>query len=254
MKLIIEKTSKEMGCSAAKMIAREMEKKLALNLCLATGATPIGCLQELVRLHKEEGLDFSKTTSFNMDEYVGLGKTHPQSYYYYLNQHLYQQVNIDRNNTFSPEVLAEASVAAANDYTKLIYEKGGIDLILLGIGRDGHISFNMPKEALHPYTHVEQLSEATVSDNLRFFEKRKEVPTEAITIGLKVILDSRKVILIADGEGKSKIIREFLNDDRITTKLPASFLRLHDDVTIILDEKAAGQIKPEMRLPESKRR
>lgn len=194
-------------------------------------------------MHEKEGLNFSQVAGFNMDEYVGLSKDHPQGYYYFLNDLLYSKVNINPNNTFVPNVLADDLTSAAQAYTDLIYSKGGFDLIFLGIGRDGHISFNMPGAALQPYTHLETLSEATIADNARFFENPAQVPTKAMTIGLKIILDSRKVILLANGEGKSQIIADWLNNQKISTSIPASFLWLHNDVTVVLDKAAASKLQ-----------
>jgi len=242
VELRVEGTSKAAGAIVAEMIADAIRVNSEVNLSLPTGSTPEEALAELVRLHHSEGLDFSGANFFNMDEYVGLAKTHEQSYYHFLNERLYSRVNIRPAATFAPDAVADDLASAASAYTDLVYGKGGFDLIFLGIGRDGHISFNMPADALRPYTHIEQLTEATIADNARFFANPAEVPTQAITIGLKMILDSRKVVLLATGDSKSEVVADWLNNDQITTSLPASFLWLHDDVTVILDEAAAARL------------
>ena len=243
MKMYIENNRENMGIKAADIIKEAIIKKPDIVLSLPTGSTPIVCLEQLVKLHKQQGLDFSRAYCFNMDEYIALEKKNPNSNYYYLNEYLYQHVNIDKGNTFCPDVLKEDKQEICDDYSKVIMENGGIDLILLGIGSDGHIAFNMPAEELQLHVHVERLSEKTIKDNSRFFDNVLDVPTQAITFGIKDILSSRKIVLIADGKAKSKVIGEFLNFESITTKIPASFLWLHNDVTIILDEQAASSLQ-----------
>lgn len=242
MDVVVKATEQEAGAYVAALIAEEVRAKPDLALSLPTGSTPVPVLAELVRMHDEEGLSFSRASLFNMDEYLGLGREHPQSYYRFLDEHLYRHIDVDRGRTYSPDALDPDPEHAARAYTELIRQAGGFDLIFLGIGRDGHICFNMPAERLHPYTHVEPLSEQTIADNARFFDDPSEVPTHAMTIGLKIVLDSRRIVLLATGSGKNAIVRELLASDGITTGLPASFLRLHDDVTIVLDADAAAGI------------
>ena len=242
VKIIVKKNKKNMGTEAAHMIADVIRHNPRAVLSLPTGSSPVECLEELVRMHKKEALDFSNVKVFNVDEYIGLNKAHPQSYYHFLDKNLYEHVNVDRSRTFVPDVQRVDPDQAASEYTKLINEEGGFDLILLGIGRDGHIAFNMPGSKMLLFTHVEKLSETTKKDNARFFGKIDQVPDEAISIGIKNILDSKKIILIASGKEKAEIVGRFLRDDAVTPEIPATFLKLHDDVTIILDEAAARQL------------
>src|SRR5680860_53081 len=209
IKILIENNYEEMCTKTASLIAEEIIKNPKIVLSLPTGSTPVECYDRLVQFHKEQGLDFSEVCCFGMDEYISLAQDNPQSYYYFLNRHLYRHVNIDKRNTFSPNVLAGNRQQACDEYTDMIKERGGIDLILLGIGRDGHIAFNMPSDEIQAYTHVELLSEETISDNARFFEKLEDVPTQAMTLGINNIISSKKVILIASGQEKAEVIGEF---------------------------------------------
>lgn len=242
MKVLIKKDSDSVGKTAAEMIAEEIRKNPNMSIAFPTGSTPLKCYEYLVKMHREEGLDFSGIAGFNMDEYVPLSKEHPQSYYYFMRKYLYDQVNFQEENMYVPDAAAEDLEKACRDYTEKIIEKGYFDLILLGIGRDGHIAFNMPGDKSRVFAYVEQLSEKTIQDNSRFFGPNEKVPHSAITLGMNLILNSRKVILIADGEGKSQAVGSFLNHQEITSRLPASFLWIHPDVTVILDEKAAAQV------------
>lgn len=242
MKVLIKKDSDSMGKTAAEMIAEEIKRNPNMAIAFPTGSTPLKCYGHLVKMYQEDGLDFSGVLGFNMDEYVPLTREHPQSYYYFMRKYLYDQVNFQEENMYVPDAAAEDLDKACEEYTDKIIEKGYFDLILLGIGRDGHIAFNMPGDKSRVFAYVEQLSEKTVQDNSRFFGPDEEVPDRAITLGMNIILNSKKIILIADGEGKSEAVGRFLNNREITSKLPASFLWIHPDVTVILDEKAAAQI------------
>lgn len=242
MKVIITDSEKDMGIQAANMIAEEIRKKPDVVLSLSTGATPVGCYKELVRLYKEQALDFSHVKAFNMDEYVGLSKDHPQGFYHFMYKQLYEHVNIDLAKTFSPDAVNGNLNEAAQKFDMLIEQEGGFDFILLGIGRDGHIAFNMPDRELKLLTHVQELSESTMKDNSRFFDDISQVPDKAITVGVKNILDSKKIVLIASGEAKRDIMARFINRDSISPDLPATVLKLHPDVTVIIDKAAAGEV------------
>lgn len=243
MEVIIVKNSAEMGKKAAALIAEEIKRKPDALLALSTGSSPVGTYQELIRLHQEEGLDFSRIRALNMDEYVGLNRRHPQGYYYFMEHLLYQKVNIDKANTFGPQAAEGNLEEEARKFDEKIEQEGGIDLILLGIGRDGHIAFNMPAEKLDFATHVQELSELTVRDNARFFDSMDQVPTKAMTIGIQNIFKSKKVVLIAEGINKSEIMERFINSETLDTKIPATILKLHADITVILDEAAAAKLE-----------
>lgn len=242
MKVVITESEKNMGIQAANLIAEEIRKNPDAVLSLSTGATPVGCYKELIRLYEEQGLDFGNVKSFNMDEYAGLSKDHAQGFYYFMYKQLYEHVNIDLKNTFSPDAVNENLAESIQKFEMLIEQEGGFDLILLGIGRDGHIAFNMPDRELKLSTHVQELSESTMNDNARFFDDKSQVPNKAITVGVKNIMDSRKIVLIASGEAKSDIMARFISSDSISPDLPATVLKLHPDVTVIMDKAAAGKL------------
>lgn len=242
MRVLVTENAIEMSKKAAALIAEEVKENPEALLALSTGSSPIGCYEELVRLHKERNLDFSKIWCMNMDEYVGLDREHPQGYYYFMYHYLYQHVNINLERTFGPDAVEPDSEAAARAFDERITQQGGIDLILLGIGRDGHIAFNMPEDKLTLATHVQKLSDATIKDNARFFESIEEVPTKAMTLGVENIFKSKKVILIASGCAKSEIMGKFINSKVIDTKIPATLLKLHPDITVIVDRDAAKNL------------
>jgi glucosamine-6-phosphate deaminase len=239
MKIQIVKDYNEMSCKTAQIIADEIRKKPDLIMALPTGGTPAGTLNELVKIYQDGGLDFSRVVSFNIDEYVSLKPDNPQSYYYYLNEYLYRHVNIKIENTFVPNVLERDTQKACKDYDALIAELGDWDIVLLGIGNDGHIGFNLPEAELFANTHIENLNEDTIQANSRFFERLEEVPRQAMTSGVGIILKAKKIVLIANGENKAGAIAKLINQPVITPWLPASLLWLHRDVTIIIDEAAA---------------
>lgn len=239
MQLIITDDAQSMSKKAAEFVADEVRKNPEALLALSTGSTPIGCYKELVRMYNEGAVDFSRARSLNMDEYIRLDKEHPQGYYYFMKHHLYEHVNIDMNRTFGPDVMKENLDETAKEFDQRIEEEGGIDLILLGIGRDGHIAFNMPENELTFATHIQELSEATIQDNARFFDSIDEVPTKAMTIGIENIFKSKKVLLLANGEAKSDIMNAFLNSETLSTHIPATLLKLHPDLTVIMDQAAA---------------
>jgi glucosamine-6-phosphate deaminase len=238
MKLIIEKNYDDMSKAAANIVKDEMEKKPNIILGLATGSTPVGMYKELIRLHKETGLDFSKVTTFNLDEYVGIDEDHPNSYHYFMKDTLFDHINIHMKNTFVPNGKADEPERYCKEYDKFIEEKGGIDLQILGIGENGHIAFNEPDDELNVGTSIVNLTQSTIEANSRFFDSIDEVPKTAITMGIGSIMKAKKIILLANGKKKAKVIKKLLKADKITTKLPASMLLLHHDVTIIIDEEA----------------
>ncbi len=238
MKLFVEKDYDAMSKLAANMVKDEIEKNPSTILGLATGSTPEGMYKELIRLYKEEGLDFSKITTFNLDEYVGIDEEHPNSYHYFMKNQLFDHVNIDMKNTFVPDGKAENPEEFCKQYDKLIEEKGGIDLQILGIGANGHIAFNEPDEELNVGTSIVNLTESTIEANSRFFDSIDEVPKTAMSMGIGSIMKAKKIILMANGKNKAEAIKELLKADKITTKLPASLLLLHHDVTVIVDEEA----------------
>jgi glucosamine-6-phosphate deaminase len=242
MEIIIVPDYDEMSRTAAGLIAKEMKEKEHTVLGLATGDTPLGTYKELVRLHQEENLDFSKVITFNLDEYIGLSPMERKSYNFYMWENLFFEVNIARRNVHIPRGDDPNPEEFCELYEGEIGNAGGIDLQLLGVGRDGHIGFNEPGSSFSDRTHVKKLAEVTIRDNARFFEKIEDVPRYAITMGIGTILEAKKIILIANGEHKARICAEFV-EGPVTRQVPASSLQLHSDVTVILDKAAASQLR-----------
>lgn len=243
IKLIITKDYDEMSSRACEEVLKVMMNKKDAVLGLATGSTPVGLYEDLVSMYEEGKLDFSLIKSVNLDEYVGISSDHDQSYRYFMNKNLFDRVNIDKANTHVPNGNAENMEKEAEDYEKIIDSLGGVDIQVLGIGGNGHIGFNEPCEKLNLFTSVVKLNDETIRDNSRFFNSIDEVPKYAISMGMASILKAKKIILLASGEKKAKVIGELVNDKKVTTSNPASFLGLHDDVVVIVDENAAKFIK-----------
>lgn len=235
MKIIIG-TEQEIAQKAAQRYVELLAKKPNAVLGYATGSTPLGLYAELARLNKAGTLDFKDATTFNLDEYAGLDGTHDQSYRYFMNTNLFNHINIDIANTHVPSGL---DIAAAEDYDKQIEAAGGIDLQLLGIGNNGHIGFNEPNTPFGSRTHLVELTESTREANKRFFASIDEVPTQAVTMGVRTVMNARSVILVAIGKVKAEIIRQTLLGP-VTEEVPASVLQLHPDCEIYLDHEAAS--------------
>jgi glucosamine-6-phosphate deaminase len=239
MKLIIEKDYEDMSKRAAEIIAKELREKPNMVLGLATGSTPIGTYKELIRMHREDGLDFSEASSFNLDEYYRIAPSNSQSYHYFMEENLFKNINLPKERIHIPDSMAEDISAFCKEYDNEIMEYGGIDLQILGIGENGHIAFNEPSDELFLGTHLTDLTSSTIQVNSRFFSSIEEVPTKAVTMGIGSIMKAKKILLLANGKKKSKIIKDMLLNDTITTQMPASMLLLHPNVTIILDSEAA---------------
>ncbi|MGE3777685.1 MAG: glucosamine-6-phosphate deaminase [Pirellulaceae bacterium] len=237
--MIIEKSSQLAGRRAASMMAELVRRKPACVLGLATGSSPVGAYAELIRMHREEGLDFSQVTTFNLDEYVGLGPSHPQSYRHFMQHHLFDHINISPSRTHVPDGRALDFEAHCRQYEQRIKDAGGIDLQLLGIGSDGHIAFNEPGSSLGSRTRLKTLTSKTIQDNARFFGSEDQVPRLAVTMGVGTILESRRCLLLAMGRHKAAAIRSTV-EGPVTAQVTASALQLHRDVIVIADEDAAG--------------
>ncbi len=242
MEVIIRQTYEEMSRLAAGIVVEVLNAKPNAVLGMATGSTPLGLYQELVRLHKDGEVDFSRVTTFNLDEYVGLPVNHPQSYHFFMREHFFQHVNIPAQNINIPSGTTSNYPAFCEWYEHRIVECGGIDLQILGIGSDGHIAFNEPGSSMTSRTRLKTLSKQTIDDNARFFDNRDDVPIYAITMGVGTILDARKLILVASGEHKAKAVAQAV-EGPITSMITASALQLHRDAKVIVDEEAAGQLE-----------
>lgn len=236
MKLIQVDSYEALSRHSANLIAAQIQVKPNCVLGLATGSSPVGAYQRLVEMCQNGDVDFSGVTSVNLDEYAGLDGTNDQSYRYFMNDNLFSKVNIDMVKTHVPNGCAKDLEEEGKRYDKLIDSLGGIDLQLLGIGLDGHIGFNEPDDFFTAETHPVTLDRSTIEANARFFEKIEDVPTRAITMGMRGIMQAKKVLLIANGEKKKEILEKSLYGP-ITPKVPASILQLHPDLTVIYSGK-----------------
>ncbi|QEY59284.1 glucosamine-6-phosphate deaminase [Pseudomonas sp. C27(2019)] len=218
----------------------------AAKLGLATGSTMKPVYAKLLEYIQQAPLDVSQLTTFNLDEYMGLAPQHPQSYNYFMYEHLFNHLNIPADHIHLPDGLATDTESVCSAYSSIIQTLGGLDLQLLGIGSNGHIGFNEPQTSFASRTHVVQLSEQTRIDNSRFFAEQSQMPTYAITMGIQDILDAKEIILVATGSNKSNIMAQFFNSE-IDEQLPASALKQHKNLTIVLDREAAALL-PEQTL------
>ena len=220
---------------AANIIAAQVIMKPSCVLGLATGSSPLGTYSKLAEKCSAGELDFSKVTSVNLDEYIGLTGENDQSYRYFMDHNLFSKINIDINNTYVPNGCAKDFKAEGENYDNFIKELGGIDLQLLGIGLDGHIGFNEPDTYFEKATHKVALDDSTIDANSRFFASRDDVPTTAITLGMGGIMSAKSVLLIANGKGKKDIVEKAFFGP-ITPEVPASILQLHPNLTVIYSE------------------
>lgn len=246
MQLQVFQTANQVGEAAAVLFAAQLLQKPDSVLGLATGSTPLPTYRQLTAYHQQGLLDFSRAQSFNLDEYCGIAPGHPQSYHAFMQEHLFAGINLpeDRRHIPSGAFPMEDTAAWQAEcarYDRAIEAAGGVDLQLLGIGGNGHIGFNEPGDAFIGGTHVVQLDARTIEDNSRFFESRDQVPTHAITMGIRTILSAKHILLIATGAGKADILRDLLGSE-ITPRLPASILKTHPCVSLFADQEAASKL------------
>lgn len=241
MNIIIVKNYKEMSIEAAKIIADEIKRNPKCKLGLATGSTPIGTYTELINMYKRNEISFKQVTTYNLDEYVGLCPNNNQSYQYFMNDKLFNHVDIIKENCFIPNGMAYDLEEEAIRYESILESVGYTDIQILGIGENGHIAFNEPADTLKAPTNIVELTKETIEANSRFFDHVDDVPKKAISMGLKGIMMSNKILLLASGENKAKAIANMLSGE-ISTSNPASFLNLHKNVTVILDKSASSII------------
>jgi len=242
MEVIIKETYEAISQEAAAIIKEAILAKPTLVLGLATGATPLGLYGELIRMHRQEGLDFSRVTTFNLDEYLGLPADHPQSYHHFMQENLFRHINISPENVHIPQGTAPDPVAYCGQYEKEIQRAGGIDIQVLGVGSNGHIGFNEPGSSLGSRTRIKTLTRETIEHNARSFPSAEQVPRFAITMGVATILESRKCLVLASGREKARAVAAFI-EGPITSSVTASALQLHPRVTALLDEAAASKLK-----------
>lgn len=242
MRFVYCKNYDEMSKKIAEDLIQEIRQNPEIVLGLATGSTPEGTYEYLVKAYEEGTVDFSKVTSVNLDEYKGLGPDDDQGYRYFMNHHLFDHVNIDKANTYVPNGLEEDSDKACSEYEAIIEKVGGIDVQLLGIGGNGHIGFNEPGEIFIKGTHCVDLAESTLKANARFFDSIDDVPKQAYSMGVGNIMSAKKVILAVSGKNKAQALYDTLYGD-ITPKVQASILQLHNNVVLYADEDALSIIK-----------
>ena len=242
MEVIIQSNPEAASGLVARVVAHDLRANPHLVLGLATGSTMERVYRHLVNMHKDERLDFSLCSTFNLDEYVGLFPSDPNSYRHYMEEHLFRHVNIDPRNTHLPNGMANDLDGECKQYEALILRFGGIDLQLLGIGKAGHIGFNEPLSALRSRTRIKALTPTTMKQNASFFGGADKMPRRAITMGVGTIIEARRCILLATGESKAEVVAQAV-EGPITSMVTASALQLHPKCTVVVDEAAAGKLK-----------
>ena len=241
MRIYKAKDYEEMSRKAAGIVSAQIIMKPDCVLGLATGSTPVGLYKQLIEWYRNGDLDFSGVRTVNLDEYKGISRENDQSYYYFMHQNLFNHVNIPAGNTHLPDGMEPDSEKECRRYEELIQSMGSVDLQLLGIGHNGHIGFNEPADAFDKLVHCVNLTQSTIEANKRFFASAEEVPRQAYTMGIQTIMRSKKILIIANGEGKADIVRDAFFGP-ITPMVPASVLQLHNDVTLVADEAALSKI------------
>jgi len=246
MEVRVFETAEEMGGAGARLFAERIKAKPNIVLGLATGGTPVKMYALLMQMYQKREVDFSRVVTFNLDEYVGLPPHHDQSYRYFMDTNLFNKINIPRKNTHLPNGMASDLHEMCAAYEAAIRQAGGIDLQLLGIGRNGHIGFNEPGSTRHSRTRVVNLSSETVRDNSRFFRDETQVPKKAVTMGIATIMEAREIVLMADGAHKAEAVLRSVKGG-MTPGVPASFLQDHSKCIFMLDREAAGLLSPSVR-------
>lgn len=239
MRIIILDNSQQVAQRGAEIFCQQITTKPDSVIGLATGSTPISMYQVLITKYQQGEVSFSKVTSFNLDEYLGLDGKHPQSYRYFMNDKLFNHIDINSNQTHVPNGSSETPLTAGQEYEEKIANCGGIDIQLLGIGRNGHIGFNEPTSSLASRTRVKTLTKETIDDNARFFTNDEFQPTLSITMGIGTINQTRAVVLLATGDSKAQAIKDMV-EGPISAMSPASALQMHPNAIIIIDEAAAS--------------
>jgi glucosamine-6-phosphate deaminase len=241
MLVVVKEDYDSMSLAAANHIAERLRKKPDMVLGLATGSTPLGTYKQLIRMHREEGLDFSRVKTFNLDEYIGLPPSHSQSYHSFMMENFFKHLNIDPRNVHIPDGMVTDIESHCEWYEEQIRKAGGIDLQLLGIGANGHLAFNEPGSSLGSRTRIKTLTQQTINDNARFFENPSQVPKYAITVGIGTIMDARELVLLANGVRKADAVHAAC-EGPITAMCPASIIQMHRRATVYTDRDAASKL------------
>jgi glucosamine-6-phosphate deaminase len=242
MEVLLFDSADQIARAAAQRVATVVRDKPHAVLGLATGSTPLALYRELIRLHRDESLDFSGVTTFNLDEYIGLASDHPQSYHRFMHEHLFAHLNVAAANINIPSGTASDFRAFCRDYEQRIVDRGRIDLQILGIGTDGHIAFNEPGSSLGSRTRIKTLAQQTIADNARFFGRPEDVPIYAVTMGVGTILEAREILLLATGQHKADAVAAAI-EGPVTSLCTASALQMHRDTRFYLDRPAASKLK-----------
>lgn len=238
MKIIIAKDYEQMSGIAADFVANLVKNKPDLSFCLPAGGSPIGMYKNLVTMSKNKAVDFSRMRVCNMDEYVGLEKSHKQSYNYFVRHHFLDYISYDKENSHFIDATTDNLKLECIRYNQCL-DQLALDLAISGFGLNGHIAFNEPNDYLHARTHVVDLHPLTVQANSRFFDKDETIPSQAFSIGIADLLMSKHLLIVASGESKASVVSRLLSDDTISTNFPASLLKTHPNCTIILDKEAS---------------
>ncbi|MFC1557395.1 glucosamine-6-phosphate deaminase [candidate division KSB1 bacterium] len=241
MRVIVKNSCEEFYDAAAEIVKEVITEKPDCVLGMATGSTQLGLYRQLIRMHREEGLDFSNVTSFSLDEYVGLPPAHEQSYHHFMRVHLFDHINMKPDNIYIPDGMTEDVDGFCEWYESEITRRGGVDLQILGIGSNGHIAFNEPGSSLGSRTRIKTLTESTIKDNSKFFSSIEEVPKYTITVGIGTIMDARAILLLADGKAKAGAIAKTI-EGPVTAMVPATIVQMHRRATIIVDREAGAKI------------
>ncbi|WP_099159867.1 glucosamine-6-phosphate deaminase [Virgibacillus ndiopensis] len=237
MEIIKVKDYQEMSNEACSLIVENIKEKPKSVLGLATGSTPEGLYQQLIRKYQQKEVSFQQALTFNLDEYVGITIDDPNSYYYFMNEKLFNHIDIQKSNTYIPNGMVDNLDKECHDYEQLIRHAKYIDIQLLGLGLNGHIGFNEPGTSFSSRTHIVDLDESTRKANARFFDSLNEVPTKAITMGIDTIMESKKIVLLVSGEKKADAVTRLVNG-AVSEEFPASILQKHNNVIVIADEAA----------------
>ena len=244
MRIYRAKDYKDMSRKAANILSAQVIMKPNCVLGLATGSTPLGTYDQLVEWYQKGDLDFSEVITVNLDEYRGLERKNPQSYNYFMHEHLFDRVNINVENTHLPNGMELDSRKECSRYNSLIHSLGGVDMQLLGLGHNGHIGFNEPGESFEKEVHCVDLTESTIEANKRFFASVEEMPRQAYTMGIKTIMQAKTIVVVVSGEDKAEIVAKAFYG-KISPQVPASILQLHNDVILVADEAALSKIEKE---------
>lgn len=239
MRIFVTEDYNDMSRKAANILSAQVILNPKSVLGLATGSTPIGMYKQLIDWYKKGDVDFSQTSSINLDEYVGLSPDHDQSYRYFMNTNLFNHININPESTNVPNGLAADLAEECRRYNRVIHELGPIDIQVLGMGHNGHIGFNEPSDTFELETHLVDLAQTTIDANARFFASADEVPRQALTMGIKTIMQAKKVLVVVSGADKADIVKKAFTGP-VTPQVPASILQLHPDVVLVADKAAAA--------------